>query len=143
MSTVNDALDRLRKRADDEPTPWVPDPDDAVLCGVIEDITYEDTKFASHVPKIVLRNVPGRDRRSYLISQAMARREWDEQEPVIGDAILVVYRGERDNARGGNPTKVINIYVERLNAESVEDADDPWPDFDEPGEPDPPNTTRW
>jgi hypothetical protein len=147
MTTVDDAFKRLRERADNAPEPWTPDEDEPELAGIVHEIWVADIEFrngtAHDVPHVVIREYQDpHELRLYRVTQGGARKAWDEQQPVLGDAVLIVYRGEK-SSRSGNTFKDIDIYVERLNAESVEDPADPWPDFDEPGEPDPPNNTQW
>jgi hypothetical protein len=140
--SLDEAYARLRKRRDEQPTEWEYDEPGDELLGVIEEINYDETKFDQAVPHPVVRVKDG-TRWSFLIKNKHPRIQWDRQEPIIGDVALFVYRGEHESKNGGNPAVIIDVFIERLNAQSVEDLADPWPAGDEPDEPAPPDNTRW
>jgi hypothetical protein len=118
------ALDRLRKRRDEEPTPWTADSPGDELGGTLVALGEAETKFGTY-PRLTVKT-PSGDLRSYVVSQAIPQRDLQEQQPEIGDTVLIYFRDYTEAKGDRSPAKIINVYIERLNAESNGEAMDPW-----------------
>jgi hypothetical protein len=135
---TDDRYERLAKRRDESPIPWVPEKPGDELYGTITELGETETKHGTF-PYVDVKTGDGP--RRYVVSQTIPRRQLEEQQPVVGDGILAYFKDLTEPKGNNNPAKIIDVFIDRLNAESDGRVIDPWASAPvEPGEPEAPET---